>query len=110
MHRLLTTVCGALLAVLATAWSAVPPEEPVRQDAATTVRTHAGLVGGAAHDGYRTFEGIPYAAPRSAGCAGRCPAERHPGPGYEMRPGPRVPARSRPARCPAAAPTRTVST
>ncbi|MGW1590186.1 carboxylesterase/lipase family protein [Streptomyces sp. NPDC002386] len=29
----------------------------------TTVRTHYGPVRGAAHDGYRTFEGIPYAAP-----------------------------------------------
>nr|WP_258314725.1 carboxylesterase family protein [Streptomyces sp. Act143] len=33
------------------------------QGAATTVRTHDGLVRGAVHDGYRTFAGIPYAAP-----------------------------------------------
>ncbi|MFF2996520.1 carboxylesterase/lipase family protein [Streptomyces sp. NPDC057950] len=64
-HRLLSTLCCALLAVLATAWpaGAVPPREPARQDAETTVGTHDGLVRGAAHDGYRTFEGIPYASP-----------------------------------------------
>lgn len=31
--------------------------------AAVTVRTRDGLLRGTAHDGYRTFEGIPYAAP-----------------------------------------------
>ncbi|MEU0967048.1 carboxylesterase family protein [Streptomyces sp. NPDC005917] len=63
MHRLLTTTLGcALTAVLATAWSAAPPTEPARRTAATTVLTHDGPVRGAAHDGYRTFEGIPYAA------------------------------------------------
>ncbi|ALV38242.1 carboxylesterase family protein [Streptomyces sp. CdTB01] len=63
MRRLLTTLCCALTAVLATAWSAQPPTQPDRPDAATTLRTHDGLVRGTAHDGYRTFEGIPYAAP-----------------------------------------------
>ncbi|MEW2119457.1 carboxylesterase family protein [Streptomyces sp. NPDC005474] len=68
MHRVLTTLGCALTAVLATAWSAPPPTEPATPAAAppaavTTVRTHDGLVRGAAHHGYRTFEGIPYAAP-----------------------------------------------
>ncbi|MFE9454125.1 carboxylesterase/lipase family protein [Streptomyces sp. NPDC006739] len=63
MHRLSTALGCALTAVLATAWSAAPPTEPARQAAATTVRTHDGLVRGVARDGYRTFEGIPYAAP-----------------------------------------------
>ncbi|MET9087811.1 carboxylesterase family protein [Streptomyces sp. NPDC004237] len=62
MHRALTTLCCALTAVLATAWSATPPT-PRTAPAATTVRTRDGLVRGTAHDGYRTFEGIPYAAP-----------------------------------------------
>ncbi|MEU8687517.1 carboxylesterase family protein [Streptomyces sp. NPDC048665] len=64
MRRVLTALCCGLTAVLATAWSAQPPTQSGRPDAAaTTVRTHDGLVRGAAHDGYRTFEGIPYAAP-----------------------------------------------
>ncbi|MGW6008431.1 carboxylesterase/lipase family protein [Streptomyces sp. NPDC055210] len=83
MHRVLTSLGCALTAVLATAWSTPPPTEPARPAtapaaaiapasasafagdtaAATTVRTRDGLVRGAAHDGYRTFEGIPYAAP-----------------------------------------------
>jgi len=67
MHRLPTTLGCALTAVLATAWSAAPPTEPVRQAVATTVRTHDGPVRGAAHDGYRTFEGVPYAAPPVGG-------------------------------------------
>ncbi|WP_328751445.1 carboxylesterase/lipase family protein [Streptomyces sp. NBC_00285] len=62
MHRVMTTLGCALTAMLATAWSAAPPTQPARP-AATTVRTHDGPVRGAAHDGYRTFEGIPYAAP-----------------------------------------------
>ncbi|GAA2776084.1 carboxylesterase/lipase family protein [Streptomyces rameus] len=63
MHRVLTSTLGcALTAVLATAWSAGPPPGHARP-AATTVLTHAGPVRGAAHDGYRTFDGIPYAAP-----------------------------------------------
>ncbi|MGW4567743.1 carboxylesterase/lipase family protein [Streptomyces sp. NPDC004561] len=66
MHRVLTTLGCALTAVLATAWSALPPTEPARP-AATTVRTDYGPVRGAAHDGYRTFEGIPYAAPPVGG-------------------------------------------
>ncbi|MET7354400.1 carboxylesterase/lipase family protein [Streptomyces mirabilis] len=62
MHRVLTTLSCALTAVLATAGSAAPSTQPARPPA-TTVRTDDGLVRGAAHDGYRTFEGIPYAAP-----------------------------------------------
>jgi para-nitrobenzyl esterase len=62
MHRVLTTLGCALTAVLATAWSAAPPTQPVRP-ATATVRIHDGLVRGAVHEGYRTFEGIPYAAP-----------------------------------------------
>ncbi|MGQ4421004.1 carboxylesterase family protein, partial [Streptomyces sp. SAS_269] len=74
MHRVLTTLGCALTAVLATAWSsAAPPTQPARTAVTTmehsrpavamTVRTHDGLVRGAVHDGYRTFEGIPYGAP-----------------------------------------------
>ncbi|WP_405607212.1 carboxylesterase/lipase family protein [Streptomyces sp. NBC_00076] len=62
MHRVLTALGCAMTALLATSWSAAPPTQPARP-AATTVRTHDGPVRGAAHDGYRTFEGIPYAAP-----------------------------------------------
>ncbi|WP_329329414.1 carboxylesterase/lipase family protein [Streptomyces mirabilis] len=62
MHRVLTALGYALTAVLATAGSAAPPTQPATATA-TTVRTDDGLVRGAAHDGYRTFEGIPYAAP-----------------------------------------------
>ncbi|MFE2104073.1 carboxylesterase family protein, partial [Streptomyces sp. NPDC059468] len=62
-HRALTTLGCALTVVLATAGSAAPPTQPAPPAAATTVRTHNGLVRGVAHDGYRTFEGIPYAAP-----------------------------------------------
>ncbi|MFD5753171.1 carboxylesterase/lipase family protein [Streptomyces sp. NPDC127033] len=62
MHRVLTILGCALTAVLATAWSPAPPTHPVRPPA-TTVRIHDGAVRGAAHNGYRTFEGILYAAP-----------------------------------------------
>lgn len=62
-HRVLTALGCALTAVLATAWSAAPPTQSGAPVAATTVHTHDGPVRGAAHDGYRTFEGIPYAAP-----------------------------------------------
>ncbi|MFB7445968.1 carboxylesterase/lipase family protein [Streptomyces mirabilis] len=77
MHRVLTTLGCALTAVLATAWSAPPPTEPAEPAAttvrtsvpapfaaiSTTVRTPDGRVRGTARDGYRTFEGIPYATP-----------------------------------------------
>src|SRR3954468_1155328 len=74
-HRIrtaLTTLCCALAAVLATVSSAAPPPapptRPVGAAAASTVRvSHYGLVRGVAHDGYRTFEGIPYAAPPVGG-------------------------------------------
>ncbi|WP_128800961.1 MULTISPECIES: carboxylesterase family protein [unclassified Streptomyces] len=66
MHRVLATTACALTAVLATAWSAAPPPSPPRP-AATTVRMHDGVIRGTAHDGYRTFEGIPYAAPPVGG-------------------------------------------
>jgi para-nitrobenzyl esterase len=67
MHRVLTTLGCALSVVLATAWSAAPPTDPASPVAATTVRIHDGPVRGTAHDGYRTFEGIPYAAPPVGG-------------------------------------------
>jgi para-nitrobenzyl esterase len=62
-HRVLTTLGCALAAVLATAWSTAPPGQPAPATPPTTVRTDGGLVRGAHHDGYRTFQGIPYAAP-----------------------------------------------
>ncbi|MFG2634477.1 carboxylesterase/lipase family protein [Streptomyces sp. NPDC048362] len=65
-HRALTTLSCALAAVLATAWCAAPPTRTARP-AATTVRTHEGSLRGAVHDGYRTFEGVPYAAPPVGG-------------------------------------------
>ncbi|WP_019070511.1 carboxylesterase/lipase family protein [Streptomyces hokutonensis] len=55
-HHVLTTLGCALTAVLATTAGSAPRP-------ATEVRVHDGVVRGAAHDGYRTFEGIPYAAP-----------------------------------------------
>ncbi|MGV9935537.1 carboxylesterase/lipase family protein [Streptomyces olivaceoviridis] len=61
-HRVLTTLGCALTAVLTTAWSAAPPAQPA-PPAATVVRTHHGPVRGVHRDGYRTFAGIPYAAP-----------------------------------------------
>ncbi|MFJ3234359.1 carboxylesterase/lipase family protein [Streptomyces sp. NPDC086787] len=61
-HRVFATLALALSAVLTAAWSTAPPARSTGP-ADTTVRTHDGLVRGAAHDGYRTFEGIPYAAP-----------------------------------------------
>ncbi|MEU8589484.1 carboxylesterase family protein [Streptomyces sp. NPDC048664] len=62
MHRILTTLGCALTVALATAWSVAPPPD-VARPAPTTVRTHDGPVRGTAHDGYRTFDGIPYAKP-----------------------------------------------
>ncbi|MEU3513955.1 carboxylesterase family protein [Streptomyces sp. NPDC006654] len=81
MHRTLTTLACTLTAALATAWPtppAPPPGPPLLTETATTatsatgaatpaapttVRTPSGLVRGAAHGGYRTFEDVPYAAP-----------------------------------------------
>ncbi|MFD1313324.1 carboxylesterase/lipase family protein [Streptomyces kaempferi] len=62
MYRTLTTLGCALITALATAWVPAPTTKPARP-ATSTVRTHDGTVRGAGHDGYRTFEGIPYAAP-----------------------------------------------
>ncbi|NEB00473.1 carboxylesterase family protein [Streptomyces sp. SID13726] len=65
-RRVLTTLACALTAVLATAGPALPVPRTARPAApavGTTVRTHDGPVRGVAHDGYRTFDGIPYAAP-----------------------------------------------
>ncbi|MGW3107801.1 carboxylesterase/lipase family protein [Streptomyces sp. NPDC001100] len=59
-HRVLTALGCVLTAVLATAWSGSPPTATATS---TEVRVHDGVLRGAAHDGYRTFEGIPYAAP-----------------------------------------------
>ncbi|MGW2709318.1 carboxylesterase/lipase family protein [Streptomyces sp. NPDC001356] len=59
-HRVLTALGCALTAVLTTAWSPAPPTPS--HPTATVVRTHHGLVRGVHRDGYRTFEGIPYAA------------------------------------------------
>ncbi|WP_346346762.1 carboxylesterase family protein [Streptomyces sp. SID161] len=66
MRRVLTSMGCALAAVLATAGSAAPPARTPLAGTAT-VRTHEGLVRGAVHDGYRTFEGVPYAAPPVGG-------------------------------------------
>ncbi|WP_406100684.1 carboxylesterase/lipase family protein [Streptomyces canus] len=78
MHRVLTTLActlATLTAVLATGRPALPTPTSTpasasaqRTDRATpavgtTVRTHDGVLRGTAHDGYDTFEGIPYAAP-----------------------------------------------
>ncbi|WP_097214489.1 MULTISPECIES: carboxylesterase/lipase family protein [unclassified Streptomyces] len=65
-RRVLTTLACALTAVLATAARpALPTQQADRAGPAlgTVVRIHDGVVQGAAHDGYRTFEGLPYAAP-----------------------------------------------
>ncbi|WP_406368838.1 carboxylesterase family protein [Streptomyces sp. NBC_00647] len=62
MHRTLTALGCALSALLATAWAPASAMQPARP-ATLTVRTHDGTVRGADHGGYRTFEGIPYAAP-----------------------------------------------
>ncbi|MEW1646535.1 carboxylesterase family protein [Streptomyces sp. NPDC091219] len=60
-RRVLTTLGCALSAVLATAWTTTAPTPAPRP--VTEVRTDDGVLRGNAHDGYRTFEGIPYAAP-----------------------------------------------
>ncbi|MFD9093289.1 carboxylesterase/lipase family protein [Streptomyces collinus] len=87
VHRALITLGCALTTVLAAAWTPphstppaarttvattstataavmtrTPPTTP-KAAAAVTARTHDGLLRGTVHDGYRTFEGIPYAAP-----------------------------------------------
>ncbi|WP_333776910.1 carboxylesterase/lipase family protein, partial [Streptomyces sp. IBSBF 3136] len=46
-----------------TATAAVTTPTTTTAAAGVTVRTHDGLLRGTVHDGYRTFEGIPYAAP-----------------------------------------------
>ncbi|MCX5049857.1 MULTISPECIES: carboxylesterase/lipase family protein [unclassified Streptomyces] len=76
-HRVLTSLTSltslaacALTAVFATAAGPALPTQPAlsarqvdRPAVGTVVRTHDGAVRGTAHDGYRTFEGLPYAAP-----------------------------------------------
>ncbi|WP_317441183.1 carboxylesterase/lipase family protein [Streptomyces collinus] len=104
MHRALITLGCALTTVLATAWttpSSTPPAArstaaastataPVttratptttKAAAAVTVRSHDGLLRGTAHDGYRTFEGIPYAAPPLGRLRWRSPRPAAPWPG-----------------------------
>ncbi len=107
MHRVLAALGCALAAVLTTAWSPAPPAPPA-PDAATVVRTHHGLVRGVHRDGYRTFAGIPYAAPPVGILRWAPPAPAAAWAG--TRDAPRAPAPKRPARCPPAAPTRTAST
>ncbi|MCQ9129733.1 carboxylesterase/lipase family protein [Streptomyces hilarionis] len=65
MHRVLTTLGCALTVVLATA-GAPARSQPAPGEAAPPATT-GGLVRGAAHDGYRTFASIPYAAPPVGG-------------------------------------------
>ena len=52
----------ALTALLTSAWSAATPSS-AGTTPAPTVRIHDGFLRGTAHQGYRTFDGIPYAAP-----------------------------------------------
>ncbi|MFF4901924.1 carboxylesterase/lipase family protein [Streptomyces sp. NPDC001068] len=65
--RRLTTTLACLAAVWAAASTTVGTAVPVRAAEgaprpAPVVRTHDGALRGSAGDGYRTFEGIPYAA------------------------------------------------
>ncbi|MEV4346313.1 carboxylesterase family protein [Actinoplanes sp. NPDC049596] len=46
---------------------------PAGTGSALTVRTDAGLVRGVAHEGYRTFQGVPYAAPPTGDRRWRAP-------------------------------------
>ncbi|MCG7206795.1 carboxylesterase/lipase family protein [Streptomyces arenae] len=66
-HRVLTNLARALAcaltAVLAAAWPAAPAPRAESAGSAVTVPGPGGLVRGVGHDGYRTFEGVPYAAP-----------------------------------------------
>ncbi|MGW7539724.1 carboxylesterase/lipase family protein [Streptomyces sp. NPDC054770] len=62
--RRLTTALACLAAALSSAWTAVPARAATEAAprSAPVVRTHEGALRGSAGDGYRTFEGIPYAA------------------------------------------------
>ncbi|SNY47758.1 carboxylesterase/lipase family protein [Paractinoplanes atraurantiacus] len=55
-----TLAVAALAASLLTGGPAAPPSAVA--DGKAVVRTHAGLIRGVVHDGYRTFGGVPYAA------------------------------------------------
>ncbi|MFI0514727.1 carboxylesterase/lipase family protein [Streptomyces sp. WSLK1-5] len=60
-HHVLTTLLGC--ALTATLTTAVPASASPSAPPSTIVHTRDGIVRGAVHDGYRTYEGIPYAAP-----------------------------------------------
>ncbi|WP_406438483.1 carboxylesterase family protein [Streptomyces sp. NBC_01613] len=61
--RRLTAALACLAAACTTAFAAVPARATeAAPRPATAVRTHDGALRGSAEDGYRTFEGIPYAA------------------------------------------------
>ncbi len=57
------TVAVAAVLLAAATLSATPAEAEGGRRSPTIVRTRAGLVEGTQRDGYRTFEGIPFAAP-----------------------------------------------
>lgn len=78
-NRFLTTLGTALTALLTAAWSSTPPG--TGGASAAMVRVHDGLLRGSAHQGYRTFEGIPYAAPPLGGLRWAPPAPAAPWPG-----------------------------
>ncbi|GAA4608432.1 carboxylesterase family protein [Actinoplanes octamycinicus] len=67
------------IAVLAAALLA--PATPTAASSADVVRTDAGVIRGVDHDGYRTFEGIPYAAPPTGDLRWRAPQPVTPWPG-----------------------------
>ena len=56
LRALVPVLAVALVATAGVTAAAADPPEPV-------VRTDKGAVRGVAHDGFRTFQGIPYAAP-----------------------------------------------